>query len=366
MEDASPLQAFHNAAHMKPLVRQIQELECARPITLMEVCGTHTHELFHIGIRDILPPNVTLISGPGCPVCVTPNDYLDLAIAYTEHDDIILATFGDLMRVPASRSSLEQAKAYGGSIHVVYSPQNAVNLARQHPDKHVCFLSVGFETTIPTIGAAILQAEAEGISNFSILPAMKVVPPALKALVQDPEVQVDGFILPGHVSVIIGEQPYYFLAETYGIPGVITGFEPVDLLTGLVELLQLIQSNRAAIQNAYKRVVRPEGNPDAQRIMQHVFKPTEAAWRGIGIIPQSGITVAESYERYNLAQVRPLSIPPASEPAGCRCGDILKGKCIPPDCGLFRKTCTPDHPVGACMVSMEGTCSAYYKSGAGL
>lgn len=338
-----------------------------RPLRLMEVCGTHTVAIFKAGIRQLLPEQVELVSGPGCPVCVTPNDYLDTAIAYSLQSGVIIATFGDMLRVPGSSSSLMQEKARGADIRIVYSPLDSLAIARAHPDKRVIFLAVGFETTAPTTAAAILAAEQAGIDNFFVLTSHKLVPPALRALLTagGAGVRVDGLLLPGHVCTVTGLAPFRFLAEECGTPAVVAGFEALDILQAVYMLVKQIRAGVARLENQYARVVRPEGNPAAQAALAKVYGEVDAAWRGIGVIPASGLGVREEYARFDARYVLGVDVEPTREAAGCRCGEVLRGVIKPPACPLFGRACTSDHPVGACMVSVEGACAAWYKYGAG-
>jgi hydrogenase expression/formation protein HypD len=330
-------------------------------VKLMEVCGTHTVAIAKHGLRDVMPDNVVLISGPGCPVCVTANRDIDLSIEMARQDDVILATFGDMMKVPGSFSSLSNEKAQGHDIHVVYSPLDALTTAEEHPDKHVVLLGVGFETTAPTVASAIVTARDRGLENFSVLSLHKTVPYALRALVDDPEVQVAGFILPGHVSTIIGLNPYEFLVDEYGVPSVIAGFEPIDVLQAIWMLVQQIADGKAEAEIAYKRGVMPTGNQTALRKIDEVFYPVDSEWRGIGVIPGTGMAIREEFAQFDAVERVPVSPPEPKDIPGCQCGDVLRGVVLPFECRLFAKACTPENPVGPCMVSNEGSCAAYYR-----
>lgn len=334
-----------------------------RKIRLMEVCGTHTVAIFRSGIRNILPENISLISGPGCPVCVTPNEDIDLAIAISKQKDVILATFGDMIKVPGSNSSLENERAQDADIRVVYSSLDALEIARKNPKNKVVLMGVGFETTSPTIASVVITAEKENIDNFFILVFHKVIPPAMKALLDSGDVMIHGLICPGHVSTIIGTMPYEFIPENYGVPCVIVGFEPVDILHGILMLVQMIEAGNAKVDIGYRRVVRPEGNPVALWMLDEVFQVCDSRWRGLGIIPNSGLEFRDKYQRFNACLTFDIKINPKDEPKDCMCGEILRGVKIPPDCKLFGKICTPETPVGPCMVSSEGTCAAYFKYG---
>lgn len=335
------------------------------PMRLMEVCGTHTVAIFRSGIRSMLPPGVELISGPGCPVCVTPAGEIDRAIALSRKEEMILATFGDLMRVPGSSSSLQEERASGAAIRVILSPLDAVKIAEENPDKTVCFFGVGFETTSPAIAAAVMEAGRRGLGNFYLLSSQRLIPPAMRALLSGGGVKIDGFILPGHVSVVIGKAPYCFIAEEFGLPGAITGFEPLDILEGIYLLLRQRKEGRTEIEIQYSRVVQEEGNPRARGIMGEVFAPVDARWRGLGTIPQSGLVLREGFSQMDAAQAFDIPYAEVEDPPGCLCGEVLQGLVRPPECSLFGTGCTPEDPVGPCMVSTEGSCAAYYKYGRG-
>lgn len=331
------------------------------PIRIMEVCGTHTVSIFKSGIKSLLPKTITLISGPGCPVCVTAIEDVDRAIEIAEKDDIILTTFGDMMRVPGSSSSLQVERAKGSDIRVVYSPLDALRIAEENPDKKVVFFATGFETTSPSV--AVVAKEAMGFENFYIYSVHKIIPPALAALITDTEVRVDAFLMPGHVSTILGTEPYGFISERYMKPCVISGFEPIDILESIYMIVRQMAEQRSEVEIQYKRAVRKEGNPKAIAIMNEVFEPADSNWRGIGTIPKSGLKLRKEFEKIDAEKFFDISVTPAPEPKGCSCGEVLRGIKIPPECKLFGKTCTPEHPYGACMVSTEGSCAAYYKYG---
>ena len=348
---------------MNNSVEKIKDLMGAigRPIKFMEVCGTHTVAIFRHGLRDVIPKDISLLSGPGCPVCVTPIKDVDAAITISKRDDSVLTTFGDMMRVPGSKQSLFHVQAEGAHIRIVYSPMDALKFALENKDKNVVFFATGFETTSPSIAGTLSEAERLGVENFFIYSAHKIVPPALKVLLDSPDLKIDGFILPGHVTVIIGTQPYEFIASDYKIPSVVTGFEAEDILQAITMLLEQIASGRAAVEIQYTRVVKPEGNQKATALIDKYFEPCDANWRGIGVIPGSGLKLRAAYSRYDVSRVFNLQIPDGQEPKGCQCGQVLRGIKIPTDCRLFGRACTPEHPVGACMVSTEGSCAAYYK-----
>ncbi|WP_455144086.1 hydrogenase formation protein HypD [Selenomonas noxia] len=337
-----------------------------RPVRIMEVCGTHTVAIFRAGLRQILPAEIELVSGPGCPVCVTPDSYIDAAIAYAKMDDVIITTFGDMLKVPGTDSSLAEAQAAGADVRIVYSPLDALTVAAENPAKQVVFLAVGFETTAPTEAAAVLAAERQGCGNFFLLSAQKLVPPVMRTLLDDGTAAVDGFLLPGHVAVVTGTGLFDFLARDYHVPGVVGGFQPLEILRALHMIVRQISHGEARIENAYETVVRPEGNPAALAAIDRVYEPAATAWRGLGVIPASGLSMRGEYARFDFARVRPLSIETRPEGRrGCRCGEVLRGAILPKDCGLFGKACVPEHAVGPCMVSVEGTCAAWYKYGGG-
>lgn len=358
------LKEFRDVNLAREILAKIKNIS-KKPVKIMEVCGTHTVAIFRHGIRDILPENITLISGPGCPVCVTPNKHVDEAIEICRRPEVILTSYGDMMKVPGSQSSLAAEKAKGADIRIVYSTMDAVDLARDNQDKEVVFFGIGFETTSPTIAAAVLRAERENISNFSVVGAQKLVPEAIRALLTNDEIGINGFICPGHVSALIGSEPYEFIAEEFGIPAVIVGFEPVDLLQGIYMLIKQIEEGKAEVEIQYKRGVPPEGNPHAMSVLFKVFEVTDAIWRGIGCIPGTGLKFKEQYRKYNAVTKFGVEITDDREHPGCKCGDILRGLKTPLECGLYGTACMPEHPIGPCMVSMEGTCAAYFKHGKG-
>jgi hydrogenase expression/formation protein HypD len=345
-------------ALIERIVRASGELD--RTLKLMEVCGTHTHAIAEAGVRHLLPERVRLISGPGCPVCVTPVGYVDRAEALARLPGHLVCTFGDLVRVPSSNESLEHSRAAGARVEIVYSARDAVQLARERPRERIVFLGVGFETTAPTIAAALAEAEASGVENFSVLSGHKIMPPAMRALVDDPEVQVDGFLLPGHVSVVTGAEAFRFLADDLGLPGAVVGFTPVDVLRGVLEMVEQQGRSRVEVANLYRRAVPRGGNPVARQLLERFFEPVDSAWRGLGTIPGSGLGFRAGWEHRDAGRIE-VDVPEPVEPAGCRCGEVLRGTIEPPDCPLFADACTPDTAVGACMVSSEGACSAYYR-----
>jgi hydrogenase expression/formation protein HypD len=334
-------------------------------IKLMEFCGGHTVAIFKHGLRQLLPPNIEMLSGPGCPVCVTANGDLDTAIALGKIPGVIITSFGDMVRVPGSYSSLQQAKAEGADVRIVYSTQDALAIARENPTKAVVFIGIGFETTAPTVAASILQAEQEKLKNYYVLSLHKLCPPIMKAILDRGEVKINGIIYPGHVSAIIGSKPYQFIAEDYHIAGAVAGFEPVDILLAVDRLVEQIESDQPKVEIAYRRGVKAEGNLPALRLMESVFEVGAANWRGIGLVPGSGLSIREKYAKYDVEKNFTINAGPSKEPQGCICGAVLRGVNTANDCKLFRKTCTPEHPVGPCMVSSEGSCATYYHYGEG-
>ena len=355
---------YRDAGLGKRLIERIKR-RSTKPVRLMEFCGGHTVTIFKHGIRQLLPPTIEMLSGPGCPVCVTANGDLDKAIALARLPDVIITSFGDMVRVPGSYSSLAEVKAEGADVRIVYSTQDALNIARNNPSKSVVFLGIGFETTAPTIAASILEATQQRIDNYYVLSLHKLCPPVIKAILDAGEVRLDGIICPGHVSAIIGSYPYHFVPRDYGIACVISGFEPLDVLLCVDMLVAQIESGKPGVEIAYRRGVRPEGNQRALEVMNQVFEPCDASWRGIGVVPQSGLMLRKKYRRFDAEQAFEIELEPPREPEGCLCGDILRGIKTPPDCRLFRRVCSPEHPVGPCMVSSEGSCSTYYQYGEG-
>ncbi len=351
---------YRDPAIAQSLVHQIQT-NSKRPIRLMEVCGTHTVSIFRHGIRALLPQTLSLLSGPGCPVCVTSQGDIDAFVALSRRKAVTITTFGDLMRVPGSGSSLQKETAEGADVRMVYSAMDAVQMAKAQPGREVVFLGVGFETTAPTIAAALLAARASGLKNFSIYSAHKTVPVALSALMDNPDVQIDGFLLPGHVSVIIGLDAYQSFFDQYRTPSVVAGFEPVDVLRGISELVTMIENQTPALGNAYPRAVTRQGNTQAQAVLAKVFEPCDVAWRGLGVIPGSGLAIRDELADFDAVKKMDLTVTEVPEPKGCACGEILSGTKTPQQCALYGKACTPMQPLGPCMVSTEGTCAAYYR-----
>jgi hydrogenase expression/formation protein HypD len=332
-------------------------------VTFMEVCGTHTVSLFRYGIRDLLPSKITFLSGPGCPVCVTSQGDIDRVIAAARQQNTIIATYGDMIRVPGTESSLEKERGSGREVRIVYSALDAITLAREHSESKVIFLGVGFETTAPGSAVAILEAQKEGLDNFFMLSCHKCIPPAMKLLLESGEVRIDGFLCPGHVSTILGSGDYEFIPVEYGIPCVIAGFEPVDILESVKMLIDQVNTGHALTAIQYTRSVKSEGNVQAKKVLERVFEPVDSEWRGIGVVPKSGLTLKGEFERYDAGKLFDLEQFESREPPECICGEILRGVKTPLDCPIFSTACTPHHPVGPCMVSPEGTCGTYYRYG---
>ncbi len=351
--------AFRDSALARQLLDDIRRM-ADRPLAFMEFCGGHTHAIMQFGIRQLMPEHVRLLSGPGCPVCVTSQRDIDQAIALAQLPDVILTTFGDMVRAPGTTHTLQEAAAEGADVRIVYSPLDAVALAREHPDRQVIFLGVGFETTAPGIAASILQARAQGLKNYTVFSMHKYTPPGMRAILDAGEVRLDGVIGPGHVSAIIGLDGWRFLPREYAMPVVVAGFEPVDILLAIRELTALAVSGRAEARNAYNRSVAPQGNLAALGVMNQIFEMADADWRGFGLIPASGMGIRSEFRAYDAAARFALPDVPSREPHGCRCGDVLRGVIEPPACPLYGRACTPDRPKGPCMVSDEGACSAYF------
>ncbi len=353
------LSEFRDPILAKQYLKKIQKT-VTRPWTIMEVCGGQTHSLVKNGIINILPKEIQMVHGPGCPVCVTPLSLIDKAIYLAEEKRVILCSFGDMLRVPGSQKSLLQAKAEGAAIRILYSPLEAVQLAKDNPDKEVVFFAVGFETTAPANALSVIQAAQLGVTNYSILTSHVLVPPAIEAVMNDEASNIQAFLAAGHVCTIMGIDEYYPLVSTYQIPIVVTGFEPIDLLQGILMVVEQLESGEATLENQYSRVVKPTGNPAAQQTIQEVFSITNREWRGIGEIPDSGYALKNNYATYDAN--RKFSIPDTEvkESEDCIAGQILKGIKKPKECPQFGKACTPENPLGAPMVSSEGACAAYY------
>ncbi|HAJ95906.1 MAG TPA: hydrogenase formation protein HypD [Actinobacteria bacterium] len=343
------------------LKKSIEKNRPADSINIMEVCGTHTMAISRGGLRQLLPDELNLISGPGCPVCVTSNRDIDHIIGIIRNYPVTLFTFGDMIRVPGTDSSLQLEKSRGKDVRICYSPLDALEYARNNPDREVVYIAIGFETTAPLSAVLVKRAYSEDLKNFHIFNTHKLVPPALELLLLDREINIDAFLCPGHVSAIIGSEPYQFIADKYNIPCVISGFEPLDILESLDMILKQCSKAVASVQIQYGRVVKPEGNPTAAALIDEVFEPADSYWRGIGILPLSGLKLRDMYSRFDAAASFPVKLNNPKELPGCKCGDVLKGILKPNECKLFATVCTPENPVGPCMVSSEGSCAAYYK-----
>ncbi len=358
------VEEFERPEDARILVTKIQELAASvgrDRVQFMEVCGTHTVAIFRYGIRDVIPENIRLLSGPGCPVCVTPNRAIDEFIAVSRMPGVVAAVFGDMMRVPGTDSSLEIEKARGADVRVVYSSLDALALARENPGKDVVFFAVGFETTAPTIAATLVAAVNSGVRNFYVLPANKLIPPAMAAVLDTEGLALDGLICPGHVSAIIGSRAYEFIPAKYRIGAVVTGFQSTDILQCIYMLLRQVVDGTPRVETQYSRLVAPDGNIAALDVMNRVFAPCDSEWRGLGVIPSSGLGLRPGFVQFDVLRKFDLKLPESQEPEGCMCGEILRGKREPLDCPLFGRVCTPMSPVGACMVTTEGTCQAHYR-----
>ncbi len=354
------LDEYRDAEQARKLARQIHRL-VTRPWTLMEVCGGQTHAIVKFGIDGLLTEAITLLHGPGCPVCVTPIEIIDQALDIAARPGVIFTSFGDMLRVPGSAADLLSVKAAGGDVRMVYSPLDAVKLAEQNPDREVVFFGVGFETTAPATALAVDQAARKQLKNFSMLASHVLVPPALEALLSSPDCRVQGFLAAGHVCAVMGFEEYVPLAAKYHVPIVVTGFEPLDILQGVLMAVSQLESGRAGVENQYRRAVRREGNRPAQELIRKVFRVVPRRWRGLGEIPRSGLGLAEAYAAFDAERKFGLAGRPVVEPADCRAGEILRGLKMPHQCPAFGTQCTPEHPVGALMVSSEGACAAYYR-----
>lgn len=355
------IQEYRDKELVRSLVDRIWTYD-GPPVRFMEVCGGHTMAIQKFGIPSLLPERVGLVSGPGCPVCVTSLQYIDHAIALSRLDGVIITTYGDLIRVPGSTSSLEQEKSSGGDIRMVYSTLEALAIARSNPTRQVVFLGIGFETTAPASAAALTEARKQNLSNFFVLSAHKVMPPAMAAIVDD-EVRISGYLAPGHVSTVTGSNIFRSISERYRLPVVVSGFEPVDILQSIYMLLNQLIRDDIKVEIQYKRVVRPQGNLKALALMEHTFTPRDDWWRGLGVLPQSGLGISEAYAAWDAERNLTVEIEPTREPKGCICGDVLRGVKEPVECPLYGKVCDPGNPVGTCMVSEEGACQAAWKYG---
>jgi hydrogenase expression/formation protein HypD len=364
---------FRDPAHAKSVLSRIARLAGTfgatrdKPVSIMEICGGHTHTIFRHGLDRLIDEGIEFVHGPGCPVCVLPQARIDECIEIASRPGVVLATFGDAVRVPGTRGSLLVAKAGGAAVRIVYSPLDALALARKMPDREVVFFALGFETTMPTTALTLLQAERDGIQNFSLFCNHITVPPPLRALLEDPAMQIHGFVGPGHVSTVIGLEPYDFIAEQYHRPVVVAGFEPVDLLHSVAMVLTQLVEGRAEVENQYGRVVRKAGNPQALAAIDQVFEPRSSfEWRGLGEIERSGMRIRDCYAAFDAERKFGVGYggtraQPAAELADCRCGEVVKGAVKPPACPLFGTVCRPETPVGALMVSSEGSCAAYWQ-----
>ena len=362
-EFRDPEKARTLLAEINALVKSTSRVR-NRPLQIMEVCGGHTHSIFRYGITQMLPPEVEFVHGPGCPVCVLPMGRVDDCVALAERPEVIFTTFGDAMRVPGSKKSLLKAKADGADVRIVYSPLDALKLARENPNREVVFFGLGFETTMPSTALTILQAQAEGIGNFSIFCNHITIIPTIKAILDSPDLQIDGFIGPGHVSMVIGTRPYDFIATQYGKPVTIAGFEPLDVLHALWMVLKQIAEGRAEVENQYNRIVPREGNAAALKAVQEVYELREFfEWRGLGSIDHSGVKIRQVYAAFDAERKFPVKTVSIADPTSCQCGEVLKGVIKPQACKVFGMGCTPETPLGALMVSSEGACAAYYNYG---
>ncbi|MDR1685256.1 MAG: hydrogenase formation protein HypD [Desulfovibrio sp.] len=355
--------AFSDPEICSALLRRIHA-ELDAPMRFMELCGTHTAVVYREGLHSLLPQTLTHISGPGCPVCVTHDREIAACLELAGKDGVITACFGDMMRIPGPGGmTLGKANAEGARAEVVYSPLDALRLAAAHPDHTVVFLGIGFETTAPATAATVLRAAVQGVDNFALFSMHKRIPPALEALLAEEGGGIDAFLLPGHVSVVIGTAPYSFVAETYGKPGAVGGFEPADILSALLCLVRMRREGRAEVHNCYGRAVDPDGNARARALIDDVFEPADALWRGLGSIPRSGLVLRNKYERFDARARFMPTLPDVHENPACRCGDVLRGRIAPRNCRLFGKQCSPTAPAGPCMVSAEGTCAAAFRYG---
>ena len=359
------LDEYRDSALAKPLVEELKRA-VTKPLSVMEVCGSHTMAIFRNGLRTILPDGMKLVSGPGCPVCVTSASHMDAFISMADRPGVRVTIFGDLFRVPGSHTSLAIASSRGATVDIVYSPMDALELAKNNPQELMVFLGVGFETTTPGIAATILAAKNQNVTNFMVFSTQKLMPPPMIALLDDPELKIDGLLCPGHVSSIIGAGAWQPLAQKYNLACVVGGFETADLLKSLILLARQVGSGDIKVENVYPRAVAWEGNERAKRMVDEIFEPTDMYWRGLGTIPASGLKIRDKYKDFDAEARLEIDLPKAEEPKGCMCGNILKGMSIPTECPLFDTRCTPANPIGPCMVSSEGTCAAYHKYGRDL
>ena len=353
---------LRNKKLIERVICKIRSLELKKNINIMEVCGTHTYTFFRFGLKKLLPDNINLISGPGCPVCITEDSFIDKALFLCKDQRNVIATFGDLIKVKGTSASLEEARARGANISVIYSPSDALTLAQENPQKRIIFLAVGFETTAPLTASVLKEAKNNKLNNFFVLSAHRVIPPAMNILCEDAEINIDGFLCPGHVSVIIGEAPYEIIAKKYHKPCVICGFEPLDMVLSIYKICLQIKEGSYRLENEYSRVVKPGGNVSAMKLIGEIFDVRDARWRGFGIIEKSGLFIKEKYKNFDAEKLidKPLELRKTKN-INCRCIDVVKGKIRPPACPQFKKICTVDNPLGPCMVSFEGSCRIYYE-----
>lgn len=354
--------AFRDPAIVEKLKEKIWAAS-KRSIKIMEFCGTHTHAIHRFGIRELLPPTIEMFSGPGCPVCVTDTTDIDFSIALSKIPDVIVTTFGDLLKVPGTHESLTLAKASGARVEMVYSPLDALKVAADNPSSRVVFLGIGFETTAPAVAASIAEASQSGLANYSVLSMHKLTPPAMRAILQSHEIALDAILCPGHVSVVTGWKAWQFLPDVHRIAAAVAGFEPVDIFRAIAEIVRQCEEGTPRVANAYPRSVTPEGNGAAREMMERVFEAGYAGWRGLGTIPGSGMRIRDEYGQHDARRLFDVEVPESAAPEGCHCGEVIRGVFAPDECPLFRSVCTPAHPVGPCMVSSEGSCAAYYLYG---
>jgi len=357
---------FRKKEIVESLARKVYQVFPGGNLRIMEVCGTHTMAIARYGLRSLLPENLMLISGPGCPVCITPASIIKIALKLARRPGTVIMTFGDMMRVPVDNISLEKVKAEGADVRVVYSAMDILDIAENEKEKEFVFISVGFETTTPGTALSIIETVKRGLENVHYLVANRFVIPALHALCSSKEIKIDGFLCPGHVSVIIGSDSYSEITEKYKIPCVVAGFEPVDIMFAIYRIVTQLAEGKVEVENAYSRVVKGRGNEKAQDIINRVFKPVDAEWRGLGMIPKSGLALRKEFSHLDALKSFDMKVEPWNDPPGCRCGDVLKGLISPSQCALFAKRCNPESPVGPCMVSSEGSCAAYYRYGVDL
>ncbi|MFA0741450.1 MAG: hypothetical protein DFNUSKGM_001561 [Candidatus Fervidibacter sacchari] len=355
---------FRDSGLAKRVVREIERIAEGRRFRIMEICGGHTHTIYRYGLHDVLPTNIELVHGPGCPVCVLPMGKVDDAIAIAKHDGVILATFGDMMRVPGSKGSLIDAQADGADVRMVYSPLDALKLAQQNPDRKVVFFAIGFETTAPSTAVTLMRAKQLGIRNFFVFCNHVLVVPAIKALLDSPETRLDGFIGPGHVTTVIGSKAWEFVPKDYGKGIVISGFEPLDMLQAIYMLVRQLVEGKLRVDVQYTRAVRPDGNTKAKEVMAQVFELRETfEWRGLGWIEKSALKLKPEFAEFDAELHFELPRRQVADPKVCQCGEVLRGAILPWECKVFGTACTPEHPIGACMVSSEGACAAVYQYG---